>query len=341
MLVACLLLLGACAVGERPILMEEGLGDATNNAIDGDPLGGGTAAEAATDPGNSVLPAQENPIGTFDLGTAPPAIITPTGVLVLVTGLDPSGAFQVQTPCGNAATIRWGQPLRSVDVMLDPGHGGDERGAIGPSGETEAEVNLDVARRTAALLDAQGVSVALTRTGDYRLPIGTRAGLADALGATMLISIHHNNSVPLPSAAVSPGTEVYVQSTSTESSRLGGLVHQELFNTLSSFQAQWVGRPDAGVLTVLNAEGSDGYGINRLPLTPTVLAELAYIGNPSEAAVLATDEYRQAAAAALVRAVTRYQVGDASGTPPVPEPRLFSPAGGTGGVDDCVDPLLQ
>jgi N-acetylmuramoyl-L-alanine amidase len=258
-------------------------------------------------------------------------------VVVPVLERTPSG-YLVRTPCGNETELVWGQPLRSADVVLDAGHGGDERGALGPSGETEAELNLDIARRTAAVLDAQGVTAVLTRTGDYRIPISNRAAIADQLSAEAFVSIHHNSPTPDPSDR--PGTEVYAQVGSEASRRLGGLIHEEVVGALSAFDVEWSARTDAGVLTVVNGDGENAYGINRYPATPSVLAELAYLSNPSEAAVLATPEYRQAAADALASGIVRYLRTADGGSGFVEAPRLFNPSDTTGGTDGCVDPQL-
>lgn len=317
------------------------------SAIDGNALIGAPeeqaegAAAAATTSTPATIEAPAEAPANEPLGAAPPTIITPTGILVPVIAVDQAGVYTVQTPCGAEAELRWGQPLRSVDVVIDPGHGGDEEGAIGPSGETEAELNLDIARRTAASLDAEGVSVALTRTGDYRVPIRTRAAIADRLGASVLLSIHHNSPTPTPGPTNGPGTEVYVQSGSDESARLGGIVHEELVAALAVFDADWASSSNAGVLTVVNDSGEDAYGVNRYPLTVSALAELAYLSNPTEALVLATDEYRQSAAQALTRAVIRYLASDEAGTVVNAEPRLFTPSGATGGPEGCIDPPLE
>ena len=148
------------------------------------------------------------------------------------------------------------------------------------------------------MLDRQGYSVALTRNADYRLPIRVRAEIADRLGASVLVSIHHNAPTPTPGPTNGPGTEVFVQAGSAESQRLGGLLYAQIVAALSVFDADWASRTDAGVLTVVNDSGEDAYGINRYPVSATsALAELAYLSNPTEAVVLGTDEYRQAAAA--------------------------------------------
>ncbi len=266
------------------------------------------------------------------------AIITPTGVLAAILGRV-DDAYVVETPCGFQAVVPWGQPLTTVDVMLDPGHGGDEEGAVAESGLTEASVNMRVAQRTASLLSERGVSVALTRSGDYRMPIVQRAGLADALEAKALVSIHHNT--PQAAESTVPGTEVYVQSTSTEARRLGGLVYERVVAGLAQFDIPWVARTDAGVLNVLNDEGQDAYGINRRPVTPSALIEIGYLANPAEADLFASEEYVAVTARAMADGIEVFLTSTDPGSGFVAASRSFNPSGSTGGQSDCVDPPLN
>jgi N-acetylmuramoyl-L-alanine amidase len=85
--------------------------------------------------------------------------------------------------------------LQGVKVCLDPGHGGDahKRGyKRGPTGVREAEMNLRVARYLRTFLEAAGAEVKLTRDGDYDLSLEERADTANAWGADLFISLHHN-----------------------------------------------------------------------------------------------------------------------------------------------------
>ncbi|MDH4075949.1 MAG: N-acetylmuramoyl-L-alanine amidase [Acidimicrobiia bacterium] len=342
-----LLFVSACAVGERPTL--EGAGQVADAAAasNGDTQGRSATPDGAGSGGDGVAAA--GPTATEDetgsplpdrevLGNAPPVLISPTGVLVPVLARNPVG-YEVLTPCGNEVDLTYGQPVWDATVVLDPGHGGDEKGALSPDGATEAEVNLDVARRTGALLEAQGVAVALTRSADYRIPVRNRAAIADQLQAKAFVSIHHNS--PSAQPADEPGSEVYVQSGNAQSRRLGGLIYEAVTQALSEFDVAWTGRPDAGVLTVLNSEGKNAYGITRYPAAPVALAELSYIANPSEAVLIGTDEYRQAAAEALAAAIIRFLSTDEPGRGFVENPRLFNPSGDTGGTTGCVDPPLS
>jgi len=77
-------------------------------------------------------------------------------------------------------------------VVLDPGHGGSDPGAIGPSGVREKDVTLDIARKIAPLLAKDGVSVVLTREDDRFVPLEDRTARANAFGADLFVSIHCN-----------------------------------------------------------------------------------------------------------------------------------------------------
>ncbi len=354
--VVVLLVTAGCAVGERPMLTDEAIGvgslpdggAAANTLVDGVDSGdsgddgsgelsttGGTVESASTDDGGAL----DDPA---DLGDAPAVVMTATGIPVAVLGRAEHG-FVVNTPCGNEGEILWGQPVGPVDVVLDPGHGGgDDEGALGPNGATEAEVNLDIARRAAARLEREGYTVALTRTADYRITIANRAAIADRLEAQAFVSIHHNS--PTPSSANGdggPGTEVYPQVGSDEANRLGGLLYDEVVAALSEFDVAWAAASNAGVLQVINSDGESAYGIVRRPSVPSALVELAYLSNPSEAVVIGTTDYRNTAAAAITRGVVRYLGTGDEGSGYVEEPRLTDPSAETGGSDGCVDPPLE
>ncbi len=342
-------LLSACSGAERPTLVEgpEAVGNSESGEdttastdpdddVDRDPIDRATDAAAAG--GLGMLDEPEpitgdviDPVGSFK------AITTAAGVVTPVIGQTAEG-YVVQSPCGFERLVSWGQPVGDVQVVLDAGHGGIERGAETDE-MAEADLNLRVVRRTASELNDRGIAVVLSRTGDYRMPVIQRTFLADHVEAELLVSVHHNTPAVNPSPT--PGTEMYVQNGSTDSRRLGGLIYEEVVEALAEFDVEWVSRSDAGVLAVLNDEGADAYGINRRPTVPSVLAELAYLGNPKEAALLATDDYADAMAAALADGIERYLTTQDPGSGFVEQARSFSPSGDTGGEEGCIDPVLE
>lgn len=268
------------------------------------------------------------------------ALITPTGVVLPVVE-DRDDGYLVLTPCGVEVEMAWGTPIATAEVALDAGHGGDvETGAQGPNGLVEKDLNLRLAKRTATELRARGISVVLTRTADYRIPLSTRAAIANQLETELLVSIHHN--APIVGSSIGPGSEVFIQQGSEESRRLGGLIYEEIVGALAQFDdVYWVAARDAGVLAVLNNDEEDSYGMIRRPNMPAVLAEFGYLANPSEADLFASDEYVEVAGLALADAIERWLDTDDPGSGFVDEPRRFTPDGSTGHSRGCEDPPLE
>lgn len=83
-------------------------------------------------------------------------------------------------------------PLAGKSILIDPGHGGKDPGAISYSGKYEKYINLEVAVNLKSVLEDMGAKVYLTRTGDYYITNKERGKMADTLGTDILLSIHHN-----------------------------------------------------------------------------------------------------------------------------------------------------
>jgi N-acetylmuramoyl-L-alanine amidase len=267
----------------------------------------------------------------------PVAWIAPSGVPLAVTAAN-GETIEVLTPCGNAAVLTEGTPVFDVDVVIDPGHGGPiDTGAVGATGMAEKDINLRVSLAVRDMLNERGVSSLLTRVADYPVPIRTRSAYSDLVAAEALVSIHHN----APAAPVSdlPGVEIFVRDATPESARLGGLVYDHVMTALGQFDVDWYRAPDAGVMTVLNSEGEDAYGMVRMPDAPSALAELGYIANPAEAELYADPAYVPAVATAVADAIEDFLGSEATGSP-LGEGRVFNPARGVG-QDQCMEPDLE
>jgi N-acetylmuramoyl-L-alanine amidase len=216
-------------------------------------------------------------------------------------------------------------------VALDPGHGGHDPGAIGPSGIREKDVALDIAHRAGPLIARElGVSTLLTRDKDQTVPLEQRVAKANAFGADLFISIHCNAD---PSTTAR-GVMVFVldgsQSvalrhvaarenlTPAEASDEAGFLqqfdgHQAAEGSLAlarllqrASQASLVqgypGTPDGGV------HGAGFYVLAGARM-PAVLFETSFISHPVEEARLGTARYRQKLADAIVNAVRAYREG--------------------------------
>jgi N-acetylmuramoyl-L-alanine amidase len=270
------------------------------------------------------------------------AVTTPTGVVAaVVRAASGNNVFVVQSPCGREVTVRNAAPIRAAHVVIDPGHGGSESGAVGRGGLKESDVNLGVAQELQRQLAAAGVEAVLTRTGDYRITLASRARIATQLDAAAFVSIHHNAEPDRYQDA--PGTEIYYQVDGDQTAkRLAGLVYEEVVDAFSAYPVRWGAFRDAGVKVRLNSQGDDYYGILRNAAgTPSALVELAYITNPPEEALLATPEFRRVEGAAVARGIVRYLTTDDEGTGFRPPSDRSEPAGPGGGSQGCVDPPLQ
>jgi len=179
-------------------------------------------------------------------------------------------------------------PGRAV-VVLDPGHGGPDPGAIGIGGLREKDVVMDIARQVAALLEQQGVQVVLTRTADVDLGLEPRVALARRVNATLFISIHAN-ALSLSRPDVN-GIETYYFYPASY-----GLAWE-----LHRAMVQASGAPDRGV------RQARFYVIRHTPADmPSVLLEVGYVTGATDAARLASAEGRRAMAQAIAQGIGRY-----------------------------------
>jgi N-acetylmuramoyl-L-alanine amidase len=183
-----------------------------------------------------------------------------------------------------AASAALAQPL----VVLDPGHGGSDPGAVG-CGLQEDDGVLDVSLRLRTLLEAAGVRVAMTREIDTSVGLSARASFANAMNADVFVSNHSNANSGTPAS----GTETFVAtSASARSVTLATLIQDELVAT-------W-GLPDRGVKYA-------DFVVVRDTNMPAALAELAFTNRCTpDAALLASPTARQDIAGAEARAILEW-----------------------------------
>lgn len=323
------------------VLLAAGVVAALAAASEGDAVTGPiTDAPAATAPDSTDAPTATAVLGfpaIADHGEVR-AVRTPAGLVLPVLGGE-QGAWEVRTPCAATAVVP-GEPVLGAHVVLDPGHGGAEPGAVGPSGLREADLNLDVARRVRTLLEAEGATVVLTRDADVRMTLETRAAIAEAMAPLAFLSIHHN-AAPVGRSGV-PGSELYHQQADPESKRLAGLLWEEMQEHLAPFGTDWAVGDDPGARARRSQRtGDDYYGILRHAQgIPAVLTEAAFLSDPTENALLLTDEFRDAEARAIADGVLRLLQTEDPGSGFKPTKEVSVPAGSGGGASGCVDPPL-
>ena len=268
------------------------------------------------------------------------AVVTSGGVVVPVISRAGDG-WMVRTPCNATATLAQSRARSagSPVIVLDPGHGGAEPGAVSPAGLAEAGINLAVARHTQTALEAAGVTALLTRTGDYEVALATRSELARTVNPKAFVSIHHNAEPDGPRDG--PGAETYYQIGSADSKRLAGLIYEEVVRAMSQYPVAWVADRDAGAKYRPGRNG-DYYAMLRQPgQVVSVLAELAFISNPAEAELIARADVQKVEGEAVAKGILRYLTTRDPGSGFVePYPRVDPPGGPGGPGRACRDPQL-
>lgn len=180
-------------------------------------------------------------------------------------------------------------------VVIDPGHGGSDAGAIGPSGVTEKSVSLAVSLKAQKLLSEAGYNVVMTRTTDIDV---AAPGVSDATelqarvdkappNADLFISVHCNAF----SNGNANGMETYHAPGAVQGSRLAQLLNEEL-EKLGGLNNRGVKAARFYVMTHSKCAAS--------------LIELGFITNPREEKLLASNDYQQKLAQAITNAVNRY-----------------------------------
>jgi N-acetylmuramoyl-L-alanine amidase len=220
-------------------------------------------------------------------------------------------------------------------VVLDPGHGGHDPGAIGPTGLREKDVALDIAHRAAPLIARElGISTLLTRDGDVYVPLEERTARANAFGADLFISIHCNAT----ERGASSGVMTFVLDDSKDqlASRIAALENSasaaatdELARTLSAMSragdrvssarsnelASLLQRAAMASLSPSYPDVPDG-GVKRAGFyvlagarMPAVLFETSFISSVRDETRFNTGDFRQKLADAIVNAIRAYREG--------------------------------
>lgn len=191
-----------------------------------------------------------------------------------------------------------GAALAGLLVVLDPGHGGIDRGACHLASNTiESEITLEFSLLLKQLLKDQGARVLLTRTTDEDLDLDPRIEIANANGADYFVSIHVN-WFPDPSCF---GAQTFYFPGREESRRLALLIQDELQRMdPENFREIQAGR----------------YRVLRLTRMPGVLVELGFVDSPHDRAILHDPSQRRRLAEAIVRGLVRHRQGERGPEPP-------------------------
>jgi N-acetylmuramoyl-L-alanine amidase len=207
-----------------------------------------------------------------------------------------------RSPAENA----WMMPLAGKVIVVDPGHGGPDGGAVSEDGVVEKEVALRISHYLRDYLQEAGALVIMTREDDTDLAspetsrlrrrktedLMRRIELVKEKNADVLISIHLN-SIPSPRWS---GAQTFYNPVREENRRLAVLIQAELKRQL--------GNTDR-----LAKQKGDVYILKESPV-PTALVEVGFLSHPGEAALLATESYQKRVAAAIYSGMIRYAAGE-------------------------------
>jgi N-acetylmuramoyl-L-alanine amidase len=195
--------------------------------------------------------------------------------------------------CLTAQKIK--QPDRKNIVVIDPGHGGSETGAI-RSGIQEKNINLAIALKVGQILKSQGMEVEYTRSGDSYMGRPERAEVANKLNAALFVSIHCNSHT----TSQAHGTETYYYAPIDDAklfmqkeqrSKLANYVQRELSRAL--------GTADRGVKQA-------AYTVLVQTDMPSILTEVAFMSNPQELSLLTSKSFQDKAANAIASGILKY-----------------------------------
>ena len=243
----------------------------------------------------------------------------------------PERADQIERRDRSARSERLDRP---ITIAIDPGHGGEDPGAIGPGGTMEKDVTLMIAQRLFELTQTDpALRAMLTRDGDWFVPLSARVAKARRVKADLFVSIHADAF----STSTARGSSVFVLSETGASStaarwlaskensadRVGGVnlnsapereVRQLLLDLSTTAQINDSLRVGNSVLEELRGVGRlhkpsverAGFAVLKAPDIPSILVETAFISNPEEEFRLTDDAHQQALATALFRGIKRW-----------------------------------
>lgn len=216
-------------------------------------------------------------------------------------------------------------------IVLDPGHGGQDPGAISRSGHYEKHITLNMARETRDILKKKGYKVVLTRDSDVFIPLRGRIKKAHEAHADLFISIHADSA----KNSSAKGLSVYTVSEKASDAEAAALAEREnkadilLDMDLSEYEAEIgnifidlakkstmdnsaryatyvVQEMKKKVQLVPNAHRMAGFVVLKSPSIPSVLVELGYLSNKTEDRLLQQKSYRRKLAESLAKAVDTY-----------------------------------
>ena len=222
---------------------------------------------------------------------------------------------------------------RLLTIAIDPGHGGEDPGAIGKRGTQEKDVTLNIAQRLHRLIEAErDMRVLLTRDGDFFVPLRERVEKARRVQADLFVSIHadawirpdaRGSSVfALSERGASSTAAAWMARRENDADLIGGInlgtrdpqLAQVLLDLSTTAQINDSLRFGNAVLRELERINTlhkprveqAGFAVLKAPDIPSILVETAFISNPDEERRLTDDRYQQQIATAILGGIKRH-----------------------------------
>jgi N-acetylmuramoyl-L-alanine amidase len=294
------------------------------------PLPGSNSAPPVQPPAATAAPAPD-PLGELmaQQSTRPGPVAPPSPVAPITPAAPPAPAR------GSATASRTD---RIIIVALDPGHGGEDPGAIGPNGTREKDIVLQIAHRLRDRINASSVNgnpmrAFLTRDADFFVPLGVRVQKARRVQADLFVSIHADafttpaargaSVFALSQSGASSSAARWLANKENEADKVGGVnvgnheaqVQRALLDMSTTAQINDSLKLGGAMLGEIRGIGARlhkpqveqaGFAVLKAPDIPSVLVETAFISNPEEEANLRSVSYQESLADALMRGIQRY-----------------------------------
>jgi N-acetylmuramoyl-L-alanine amidase len=201
--------------------------------------------------------------------------------------------FQVsdsRLPCTGAQQCApTDSPLSGIKILLDPGHGGKETGALGPTGYPEKDINLLISKLVREQLEKRGAEVYLTREEDVDLSLPDRVTIIDKIEPAIAISLHYNALPDAGDAMKTQGLAAFWYHPQAH----------DLASFLHSYLVQKLNRPDYGLYW-------NNLALTRPASAPTILLELGFMINPHEFEWIVNPQAQQQLASAIAQGITQW-----------------------------------
>lgn len=295
-----------------------------------DPLGDLMAQQAARPPSRTA--PQVAPQVSVSQANRPSA---PVGPLPMPMPPLASAPPPAESPTRGATAS---QTDRIIIVALDPGHGGEDPGAIGSNGTREKDIVLQIAHRLRARINASSVNgnpmrAFLTRDADFFVPLGVRVQKARRVQADLFVSIHADafttpdargaSVFALSQGGASSSAARWLANKENQADKVGGVnvgdhevqVQRALLDMSTTAQINDSLKLGGAMIGEIKGIGARlhkgqveqaGFAVLKAPDIPSVLVETAFISNPEEEAKLRSTAYQEELADALMRGIQRY-----------------------------------